>query len=330
MTQTELLRDIEKGKILPVYLFCGSEKYLMEEALKKVVALLVAPASRCFNYNLFQGPDTTAEAVIDVAQTVPMMARMRLVVVKDADKFKSAELERLGRYLKDPSPSTCLILTAEKVDMRKGIFQAMKEITVKFDPIYENQLPQWIRKEAESKGKRIAPEAVQYLVEVVGTDLLRVKSELEKAALFAGDSVEIGLRDVEAISTKSKLKSIFDLTDAVGSKNTGKAFKVLGELLDNGENGVYLLYMVTRQLRQICKVRELIDKGLESGAIGKELNIPPFLQKGIVSQAKKFSREDFRDAFPRLLEADASLKSTGLTERLVLENLFLTLSGVRA
>src|SRR3972149_1960567 len=115
MTQTELLRDIEKGKILPVYLFCGSEKYLMEEALKKVVALLVAPASRCFNYNLFQGSDTTAEAVIDVAQTVPMMARMRLVVVKDADKFKSAELERLGRYLKDPSPSTCQAFPIQRI-----------------------------------------------------------------------------------------------------------------------------------------------------------------------------------------------------------------------
>jgi DNA polymerase III delta subunit len=29
----DLLKDIEKGKVFPVYFFCGAEKYLMEDAL---------------------------------------------------------------------------------------------------------------------------------------------------------------------------------------------------------------------------------------------------------------------------------------------------------
>lgn len=327
MTQTELLKNLEKGNILPVYLFCGTEKYLMEEALKKVEGAVVEPATKCFNFSLFQGSDTSAEVIIDAAQSVPMMAKKRLIVVKDADKLSSAETERLGRYLKAPSPSTCLILTAEKVDMRKGFFQSLKECTVQFDPVYENQLPQWVKREAESGGKRIAPDAAQYLIEMVGSDLLRLKSELEKAALYAGDGKDISLRDVEAVSTRSKLKTIFELTDAVGGKDTGKALKALRDLLDNGENGVYILYMVARQLRQIWKVRELMDVGLDTTAIGKELKIPPFLQKGIMGQAKRFSGSDLKEAFPRLLEADASLKSGKLNDKLVLEGLFLGLAN---
>src|SRR3990170_3378159 len=123
----DILKELEKGKVLPVYFFCGSEKLLMEEALKKVEALVVDPATRCFNYNMFQGSEAAAETVIEVAQSMPMMAKKRLVVVKDIDKFSAAELEKLGRYLKDPSPYTCLVLIAEKADMRKGFFQALKE-----------------------------------------------------------------------------------------------------------------------------------------------------------------------------------------------------------
>lgn len=322
----DILKEMEKGNVLPVYLFCGTERYLMEEALKKVEALVVDTATRCFNYNLFQGSEVSAEAIINVAQTVPMMARRRLVVVRDVDKLSASELEKLGRYIKDPSPSTCLILAADKVDMRKGIFQALKGAAVQFEPLYENQIPSWIKKEAESKGKNIAPDAAQYLAEAVGSDLLRLRNELEKVALYTGDRKEITVKDVEAVSTRSKLESVFKLTDAVGSKDAGRAMKVLGDLLDNGENGIKILFMVTRHLRLIGKVKELVDAGLKSDAIVKEAGIHPFVLKGVMGQVKRFTKENLREAFQRLLEADASLKSGKLTDRLILEGLFLSLA----
>lgn len=323
----DLLKELEKGNIRPVYLFCGSEKYLMEEAMKKIESFVVDPAAKYFNYNTFQGSETSVEAVIDAAQTMPMMARRRLVVVKDADKLSSAETEKLGRYIKDPCPSTCLVLTAEKVDLRKGLFQALKDCTAKFDPVYENQLPQWIKRKAESKSKEITLDACHYLIGVVGSNLLRLENELEKAILYAGDIKEISLKDIEAVSAGSRLKSIFELTDAVGNKDKVKVVNVLGELLGNGENGVYILFMVARQLRLIWKVKTLMDAKLEPAAIGRELKIPPFLQKGIMEQARRFSGKELREIFPRLLEADASLKSGKLTDKLVLESLLLGLGN---
>lgn len=321
----DALKELEKENILPVYLFCGTERYLMEEAVRKVEAIIVEPATKSFNYNLFQGSEATAEAIIDVAQTIPMMARRKLVVVKDADKLSAADMERLVRYIKDPSPSTCVVFTASKADMRKAFFQALKNSTVKFDPLYESQLPQWIKKEAESKGKRITSQAAQYLADAVGNDLLRLRNELEKVSLYSGDVKEIGLNDVEAVSTKGRLKSIFELTDAVGGKDRGKAIEILGELLDNGENGVYILYMVVRHLRLIWKVKELLDRGTKPDNLGRELGMQPFLLKRIVDQTKRFSSEDLKEVFPMLLEADASLKSNKLTERMVLESLFLNI-----
>lgn len=323
----DLLKELEKGNVQPVYLFSGSEKLLMEEAVRKVGALVVEPATKSFNFNAFQGSETTADAIIEVAQTMPMMARWRFIIVNDVEKLSSAELDKLSKYIKAPSPSTCMILTAEKPDMRKGLFQALKASTIQFAPMYENQLPQWIRKEAESKGKKIAPDAAQYLAEMIGSDLLRLRNELEKAALYSGDRKEITVQDVEAVSTKSKLKSIFDLTDAVGGRDAGKAITALGDLLSNGENGVYILYMITRHLRQVWKVKELMDSGIKGDAMAKAAGIHPFVLKGIMGQIKRFSKEDLREAFSQLLEADSSLKSGILTDRLVLERLLLTLAG---
>lgn len=324
----DLIKDIEKGKILPVYLFCGSERQLMEEALKKVESLVVDPSTRCFNYNLFQGTEVSAENIISVAQTVPMMARKRLVVVKDVDKLAASELDRLSRYIKDPSPTTCLVLAADKVDMRKGLFQALKPAAVYFEPLYENQVPSWIKKEAEGKGKSITPDAVHYLAEAVGNDLMKLRNELEKAALYVGDRKEIAAGDIENVTTRSKLESIFKLTDAVGSRDAAKALKVLADLLESGENGVKILYMVTRHLRLIYKVKELMEAGLKGDSVSKEAGVHPFVLKGVISQVKGFSKAGLREAFKMLLEADTSLKSGKLSERLVLEGLFLDLARV--
>ena len=58
----------------------------MEEALKKVEALVVEPATRCFNYNMFQGSEAAAETVIAEAQSMPMMAKKRLGDDKEIDQ----------------------------------------------------------------------------------------------------------------------------------------------------------------------------------------------------------------------------------------------------
>ncbi|HEX9104665.1 MAG TPA: DNA polymerase III subunit delta, partial [Polyangia bacterium] len=153
------LRDGEPG---PLYFLYGKERYLIDRAVDLVRARVLDPRTRDFNYELFYGKEAGASRIAQAARTLPMMARRRLILVRDADEMKAEELAGLSSYVADPAPETCLVLVAEKADQRLKFFSAFKKhgVLVKLDPLYERQLPDFVRGEARARGVTLAPDAV--------------------------------------------------------------------------------------------------------------------------------------------------------------------------
>src|SRR5436305_59625 len=97
---------------------------------------------------------SSASRVTNAARTLPMMAKRRLVLVRDADDIKADELNQLIPYVSAPCPETCLVFVAEKADTRIKFFTAFKKKgeMVKLEPLYERQLPGFVRDEARLRG----------------------------------------------------------------------------------------------------------------------------------------------------------------------------------
>src|SRR3989304_8019911 len=135
MNYSELIKNIEKGKIEPLYLFYGEEGFLIDEAVKKIVSVIVEPSNRDFNLEFLRGGETSCEEIISKAQTLPFMGEKRVVIVKDIDEIKASGAERLMEYCSNPSPSTCLIFTANKIDGRNKLHTTLSKngITVQFN-----------------------------------------------------------------------------------------------------------------------------------------------------------------------------------------------------
>ena len=111
----------------PVYVLVGTERLLIDravDAVRKAVDEMGAPG---FNVEVFDGKGLEAAAAISAARTLPMMADKRLVLIRRFDAMTPTEQNNLSEYLKDPSDTACVVMTADKLDGRSKLGKAAKK-----------------------------------------------------------------------------------------------------------------------------------------------------------------------------------------------------------
>ena len=82
-----ILREIQANKILPVYLLCGEESFLIEGTLKQMLDHLLTPDTRDFNLTFLEDTDITIREILSQADRYPVMSDWRIVVVREAPFF---------------------------------------------------------------------------------------------------------------------------------------------------------------------------------------------------------------------------------------------------
>ena len=127
MSLKELQNILQAGTIPGLILLYGPESYFVEKGMLAVRDAVVAPENRDFNLTLFYGKDFIANDVVEQARTFPVFADRRLVMIKNIHESNAEQLEGILDYVIDPVPETVLLLTAEKIDARRKIFQLFKK-----------------------------------------------------------------------------------------------------------------------------------------------------------------------------------------------------------
>lgn len=299
-----------------IHVLVGQEVFLIQRALEKFLSERLLSASREFNFDLLEGKEVEAKKLMEVARTLPVLSARRILLVKNAHDLKKGEMEGLEPLLKEIPETTDLIFVAEKVDRRLRFWQRIGEVgkVQEFKPLYPREVPPWILEEARSRGFAISPDAAQWLVSALGTDLSLIHSTLEKLILFKGDEKKISLGDVEACVTAFSWKSVFDLTDAVGRRDLGQALILFKRMFSAGESPIALLALIARHFRILIKVKE-----------GETGGIPPFFLKDYQRQAGTFQREELNEKNEKIFQTDWALKSSPLGSAILFERLLMDL-----
>jgi DNA polymerase III subunit delta len=326
----QLISDLKQGRILPLYLFFGEEEFLIQEALDLIVEKVVDPGTRDFNFNIVYCRDTGASGIVNLAQTLPLMSERRLVIAKEIDVFKAADLDELVPYLKSPSPSTCLVMVSNqgKFD-KKSVLSAVEAhgAVTRFYPLLDREMVPWIEGWAKTRGLSLQRDAAHYLWQAIGNDLQKIGNELQKVEIFIKDRKTIAFDDVKAVVGDFREYTSFDLAAAVAQKNREKAFLVLHRLLQEGEQPLGLLGSVAWNFRRLLQAKVMEQAGTGHDEIMKKLRVI-FHQSGqFKEQMKAFSLEELRRTFPVMLSADRALKSSGLSSRLIMDRMILELCG---
>jgi DNA polymerase-3 subunit delta len=327
MTPAELTKKIRNKNIPSLLLLYGLEPYLLNRSLQQLLDATVSHEERDFNLQTFYAKETPIERILDNALTLPVFSQRRAVVVRDIDKFKAEDLDQLISYVNDPAPETCLIFIADKIDKRKKFFQALqkKGDLVEFKPLYDNQVPGFVKDQAANAGFCLTEDAMAEFSRRSGTNLQEIVGELEKLFQYVGVKQIVDVDDVREIVSDTRINSVFDMTNAIGQRKAGEAIRLLRRLLDESLAPLMILSMLTRHFRQLWMTRELLDNEVGRADISKRLGINPYFVDGIMSQSRLFIRDDYRTAFEHFLATDLAMKSGGGQPEALLERLLLEL-----
>lgn len=339
-TETMVLNSINRGVICPVYLFYGTETFLIGQVLSALRRLLVPEGIGEFNFDQLDGALVSPAQVADTAGTLPVFAEKRLVIVKDAPWFSSGKgkgkvetgesddksgdksTEPLLRYLQDPSPYTCLVLLAgEKVNHQRRLVKAIQQTgqALEFPPLRGVDLNQWIVERCRSLGKKIDRGAVDHLAVAGGGNLSILAKEIDKLILYVGKGDKISQADAAQVVSSSTTLSIFDLMDAVGSRKAAQAVRLLREMAKAGEPEVKIASQLTNHLRVMLRVKALSEKGGREMDMAREVGIHPFTAKKALQQGRNFTAGELVADLETMLQLDVDGKTGAGDWRSLLE-----------
>jgi DNA polymerase-3 subunit delta len=196
-----------------------------------------------------------------------------------------------------------------------------------FRQLKQGAVPSWIQQRVQTREGSISREAMILLASLVGNDLRLLDQEIEKLLLYV-DGSRITTEDVNALVSRARETSIFDLVDCIGRRQTGEALKLLHRLLDDEASPLYLFAMLARQIRILIQVSELQARGLSQKQIADRLKLHPYAVEKGLAQAREFEVTQLEAAHQRLVDTDWSIKTGRMVDVLALDLLVTDLTRI--
>ena len=322
MTPEELAAELAAGSLRAAYLLAGDEPLLREDALRSLRGAVLGEGGDAFDFDRFEAARLQAGALQDAVRTLPVLAPRRLVLLEEPDAARGGAADALPALLEELAAgggaSCVLVAVAAKPDRRARWVKAFGAGVVEcVAPRRSAEVAAFVRREAERQGVALERGVAELLAERAGPQLLWLRQEIAKLALFAGADRAIARAHVAAGTQDAAEAPIWDLTDAIGEGRGGDALAVLGRLLVAGAPPPVLLGSIVSHFRRLLRV-----------AHGAEVAAPPFVQRKLAQQARRFGAARLRASLDAIHDTDLALKGAGgLPSELALERLVLALSS---
>ncbi len=346
--------DVAARKLRPVYAFVGDEVFFRKRCRDAILEHLVPAELRDFSLFDFDLAETDLAEVLDRVQTRSLMAPFQVFFVRGVKSLfgrgsNEDKISAIEEYSKDPNPDAVLIFVADHIsipaDVRrmdmtdKDRYQRIREAMgpfcaiVELARVEEGEAVRWITDYGATQKINIDADASRELVDALGGDMMMVSNELEKLILYVGEKRQITLGDVETMVLAAKQRSLYELTDAISSKDRVRALQMLEGILSTGDGedaAIGHLYMLAKTFRQMLVIleRNVRDQRMLWAALWQGFRVPPFAAEDIIRQARRYkSKRDLTRAIRMVAKADLALRSNPVSKKLVLEKLILDLTA---
>lgn len=317
-----------------IYLFYGTENYLIEQEISTIIEKNIPQDERDLNVIAYDLSATALEVVMEDAETLPFLSKQKVIIAKNAGFFTSQKVQKgiehnldvLDRFMDNPAAYSIIIFTvqSEKLDERKKIVSKIKKqgnIKV-FTSLAGTRLVEWVVNTARANEADISKETASLLIQIVGSNLQMLMQEISKMAIYAGRGGIIDSKTVEELSSRTLEQNIFMLIEKVTELNKDEAFKILYDLLKNKEEPLKILALLVRQFRLMLITKELNRIGYSTKQIASQLGEHPYSIQLALKQSAKFTELQLKEIIKRLAEVDYNIK-TGKIDKILSLEMFL-------
>ena len=323
-------QDLKTGHHRPVYLLSGPDNLRKEGVVAKIRKDALGDGGSVFNYHVLQGDQADIGRVLQQALALPMLGGKQVIWLKNVDRCLSDKNSQDGfiRYVGAPVPETILICTAEKTDKRLKWVKACVDGGFFFDftPPAGEALVQWVLEAARREQLPLGPEEARLLCELVGSDLLSLRNEIQKLALWA-DSRGEPLTAVELsriIMDQAELDG-FEITARLEPGRARDVLRTWFRLAEWGRSPYELVPLLVARVRRAHLLAHCRRQGLPDAETGALTGANPWSFKYLEPMVRGYGIDGLSRALLAVLESDRKLKASPLKPDIIIEKLIFDL-----
>ncbi len=288
-----------------IVLITGPEEYLGIRAMDRVRSQVRAATPDVEITRLNAGAYEAGSLAMNVSPS--LFGESKLIEVEGLESMNDSFLADGLKYLARPEQDAVLVLRHGGGVRGKKLLDAVKAggwPVVDCQPLKKDaEKTAFVVAEFKGASRRIEPDAVQALVNAVGSNL----SELAAACsqLIADAATTVDAEMVERYYGGRIEATAFKVADAAMAGNGPAALSTLRHALATGEDPVPLVAALAAKLRTVAKVAGAQGS---SAQIAKQLGMQPWLVEQAQRDVRRWTPEGLARSIQVTAEADAQVK----------------------
>lgn len=312
---TDILSDIQKGKIAPLYFLSGEQEFFIDEISRYFEKEFLSEEERDFNQVVVYGRDTKMSDIMEYAKRYPMMSKRQVVIVKEAQALPKREWEHFESYAHKPVATTVLVFCYKHgtLDKRLVVSKAIVKNGVWMDTprMYDKDFKKWIVEHVQNSGCFIEDRAADMLLAFLGTDLGKIANEISKLLLLLPSNKKISATLVSENIGISKDYNVFELQNAIALRDMPKCNAIVRYFTANPKQApmellIGVLYPFYIRAIQAAQQPDRSVKYLMSS-----LRMNYFAAQECAAMVQSYSIDDLYKSFSILREYDTRKKGMG-------------------
>lgn len=330
-----LFESVKKGKIHPVYFLYGPEEFLKKEFVRELLDAALPDGNRAFNLDVFYGDEFDTAGFDDRVSSYPLFTERRVVILRNFKGLSNSNKDHVLTALEQVCESVVLVVETpnEKLDtvrlknMKKAVDAAGLSFDFRF--LDEEETVDRVRARFKREGYDVDPDALDLLVDSVGTRLIDLINEVEKICLAAGERKSVDRELVSETVGRYRTETLFSVLDAVGTRDPGQMIRLVNRLVDAGEEPVMVLGMLLKRVSLLLEVKALVSEAARGATSGADLAgkmtgaISPWYAEALGRQARGFEGPQLERLLSNLRWADFKAKTGAASPKHLVEEALL-------
>jgi DNA polymerase III subunit delta len=273
----QLAAHLQRG-LKSLYTLHGDEPLLIQEAADAIRATARAQGYTERTVHTVSGAHFDWSEVLASGGSLSLFADKQIVEVRvpsgKPGKEGSPAIQQLAQAAQDNDSTLKLFILPrlDKLTKTGAWFGALESfgITLQIDSIERRVLPQWIAQRLQALHLRVkageeGERTLKFFADRVEGNLLAAHQEMQKLALlYPGDASnprELGFDEVEAAVLNVARYDVFKLSEAALAGNAARVQRMLDGLQAEGEATVLVHWTLSEDIRNLHRLRSLMDEG---------------------------------------------------------------------
>ena len=322
MKYKELKKSIDSKNLENLYFLTG-EADLVSYFEEKILEETLGKNFTEFDFVSMKGEAFSNQKLNDSLNTFPMMTAKKCIILKDIswEILNSDDIKTLTEIISDIPEFSILVITqtspapaakhAAKLTKIKnfvkknGIFSNLTQS----DFPMERQIIAWAKRDFD---KNLSPAIAKKIINSCkGYQIHEIRNEVKKICEFE-NSKEISENSLDIIWKANEKTNIFELPKAITSKNAKKAFDILENLLEQNEEPMAILGVISSEYNDIYRAKLFLESGENPAKLAEffDYKNKEFRIKNAEKTAKKLDFKNIKKIISRLAKSDLEIKTS--------------------